>query len=163
MRFLVLFLAIYSLLYLGYMKLPDSVLREVVYPLGIGQVCALSINLVAPDEAVRVEGNLVGSSRAALEIVRGCDGIGTLLLVAAAVLAFPASAAKKAMGLMLGFVVVYVINIVRISGLYFVAAHRPDWFLPVHTYFAPTLIIVLCCVFFVLWASHVARTKPADD
>lgn len=157
--FVLRFLLIYAVLYAGYTRLPDSFLRDVVYLQAIGQVCAASINAIAPEEGVRAYDNVVGSSKAALEIVRGCDGIGTLLLVIAAVLAFPTFWRHKLVGMALGFATVYLINIVRISGLYFINAYRPEWFLPVHTYYAPTLIVVLCCLFFVLWASSAHRSR----
>lgn len=158
--FILLFLLIYAVLYLGYMRLPDSFLRDVVYLQAIGQVCVIAIDLVAPHEGVQAYDNIIGSSKAALEIVRGCNGIGTLLLAFAAVLAFPAAWKHKLVGLLTGFAVVYAVNILRISGLYFVTAYRPEWFTIVHTYYAPTLIIVICCLFFLLWAS---RTRPPGN
>jgi len=41
---------------------------------------------------------------------------------------------------------------VRISALYFVIAYYPTWFLLVHVYLAPTLMVMVGCGYFAWWA-----------
>ena len=79
-------------------------------------------------------------------------GAGAFFLLAAAVLAFPASFKRKAAGLLAGIMLLYGFNTLRISGLYYVAAYHFDWFTLFHTYLAPTLMIIVTCLFFVWWA-----------
>lgn len=56
--------------------------------------------------------------------------------------------------MLLGAVLVYALNLARLVGLYFVAAYHLPWFLPLHTYFIPSLLIVIVALFFMWWVSR---------
>lgn len=152
MVFLGLFTLVFCVLYAAYFFLPDSVLREVIYHYGICQVGADTINLLVPAESVNAVGNTIASPRAVLEIVRGCDGAGAMFLLVAAIVAFPASWWHKLVGLVGGLLLAYAINQLRIVALYFVVAYQPGWFTPLHTFYLPTLVVLLYCVLFGVWA-----------
>lgn len=153
-----LFLGVYWLLHSAYFRLPDDVLRDVVYYHGLGAISAQLIHLLAPLEQVSAVQNHLLSPRADLEIVRGCDGAGTLFLMIAAISAYPASVKRKLIGLLFGVLLMYSLNLARISGLYFVIAYHHDWFQLIHTYFAPTLIIAVASLFFAWWSFGASRT-----
>lgn len=150
-RFIARFALLYVLFEALYFLIPNDFLIDVLYRQGIVGPGATVINLVSPEQNVSPEANRLVSPRAILEIIRGCDGSGTLFLLLAAVLAYPASWRLRAVGLLAGIVLVYVVNQVRIIGLYFVVAYHEAWFLPIHTYYAPTLIVVICGLFFTCW------------
>ena len=152
------FIGFYGVFHYAYFLVPDEIFREVIYYRGVGLVCADMVNSFFPLEDVTAVQNHLISSRANLEIVRGCDGAGALFLVIAAILAFPSTLGRKAIGLVLGVLLMYSLNLVRIGGLYFVVAYHRDWFQVVHTYLAPTLIIALGCLFFAWWAFTSSRT-----
>jgi len=158
--FIAMFLGLYVVFHGLYFLVPDETLSEVVYPYGVGSVSVALINAIEPDAKAVAENNSVKSRRAQLDIVRGCDGSGVLFIVAAATLAFATSIKRKLVGLALGLALVYVINQVRIVGLYFVVANRVEWFPFLHTYVAPTLIIVLVCVYFSWWTKW-ATSPPS--
>lgn len=157
--FLLLFAAIYGLLHFAYFQIPDEVLRDVVHYHGLVKVSAGLIDLLAPVEHVAALQNHIISPLANLEVVRGCDGSGAMFLIVAAVLAFPASVVRKLVGIAASLALMYVLNLVRIVSIYFVVAYYPAWFLPAHTYFAPTLIVLLGCLFFAWWALWATRRK----
>lgn len=158
-RFLLLFVAGYALLHTLYYLVPDAWLREAIYHWGIILPGAAAINLLAPQETVHGAGAMLTSARASLEVVRGCDGSGVAFLLAAAVAAFPAGWRARLAGLAGAMLLVYLLNQVRIVGLYFVAAYRNDWFVALHTWFVPTLFVVVGALFFAAWA---ARSSPRD-
>ena len=147
-----LFLGFYGIFHTLYFGLPDAILREVVYNRGIGVFCSKLIHFIAPMEQVSAVQNHLQSPVADLEIVRVCDGAGAVFLVMAAILAFPASVKRKLIGIVLGILLMYSLNLIRISGLYFVVAYHNDWFQIIHTYLAPTLLIIVACLFFAWWA-----------
>lgn len=149
---LALFFGIYGVFHFAYFTIPNEVLSDVVYFHGLGVVAAKAINAVAPAEAVAAVQNHIRSNTADLEIVRGCDGAGALFLVVAAVLAFPAPIKNKCVGVLSSIALMYFLNLLRICSLYFIIAYHPAWFTAVHVYLAPTLIIVLACLFFAWWA-----------
>lgn len=147
-----LFTGCYSLLNYGYFKIPVELFMNVIYYHGVVAICADLINWIAPMEQVLAQHNHVLSSKADLEIVRGCDGAGVLFLLVSAIVVFPANWHRKLLGLILGISLVYSLNLLRVSGLYFVIAYHPDWFLLIHTYLAPTLMIIIGCCYFAWWA-----------
>lgn len=136
---------------------------NVIYYQGVVRVCADLINLVAPLEQVFARQNHLLSAKADLEIVRGCDGAGVFFLMVSAIVVFPSSLSRKMTGLILGVGLVYSLNLARVSFLYFVIAYRPGWFLLIHTYLAPALMIMLGCCYFAWWAfSSISKTcEPA--
>lgn len=145
------FIGFYGALHFVYFQIPDEIFKAIYYN-GLGLFCADIINFLAPLERASAFQNYLISSKANLEIVRGCDGAGALFLISSAILSFPVGFKRKCIGLILGVSMMYSINLIRISGLYFVFAYRPDWFNLVHTYLAPTLMIILGCLFFIWWA-----------
>lgn len=147
-----LFLCIYGLLDYAYFLIPDEILLTHVYGSGLANVAALLGNWVGPEEGIRAAGHHIVSPLADLEIVRGCDGSGAVFLLLAAVLAARAPVRSKLLGLSLGAGMMYGANLLRVLVLYFVVAHARGWFLVVHTFIAPVVVILLGCLFFVGWS-----------
>ena len=148
----ILFVGCYALLNYGYFKIPDDLFMKVIYYHGVVTICADLINMFAPMEQVLAQHNHLLSVKANLEIVRGCDGAGVLFLVVSAIIAFPSTGRRKLIGLLLGIGLIYLLNLLRISILYFVIAYQPDWFQLVHVYLAPTLMVLVGCCYFAWWA-----------
>jgi exosortase/archaeosortase family protein len=67
----------------------------------------------------------------------------------------------RALGILGGVLLVYLLNLARLSVLYFVVARAPDWFLPLHTYFIPTLLIVLVSLYYLAWVSRASVVRDA--
>lgn len=148
----VLFITCYFVLNRLYFEIPNDVLKDLVYFQGVTLVCANIIKFVAPQEAVSAIHNHLVSPSADLEIIRGCDGAGALFLVLSAILASPSSFLRKLWGMALGIGLLYVFNLIRVSGLYFLIVYHADWFELIHTYIAPSFIIVIGCLYFAWWA-----------
>ena len=161
LRFIVVASVLYGLFHFGYHKIPDDVLRTQIYPNVIGHAAAATINTITPDREVWVKDHAIISPKARLNIVRGCDGSGVLFMLCAAILGFGANLRQTLAGLATGILTVYLINQVRIVGLYYVVEHNRLWFPPVHTYYAPTLIILLIAAFFLAWTRWVTQQEQA--
>jgi exosortase family protein XrtM len=159
LRFLLLFALGYVVLHSLYFCVPTPILVDHVYHYGIVKVAAALIGWLAPGEAVNAAGHRLWSARASLEIVRGCDGSGVLFLLTAAVLAQAAPLKKKLLGVLGALALVYLLNQLRVVGLYFVASYREAWFVPLHAYFIPILMILLSVLYFAGWTARAVR-KP---
>jgi exosortase family protein XrtM len=159
----ILFVGCYVLLNYGYFKIPVDLFMNVIYYHGVVTMCADLINMIAPLEQVLAQQNHLLSAKTNLEIIRGCDGAGVLFLVVSAIVAFPSTGRRKLFGLLVGISLIYLLNLLRISALYFIIAYQPDWFLLVHTYLAPTLMIIVGCCYFAWWAFASTNTihEPA--
>ena len=152
--FVVRMLVYYGVLNALYFLIPMATLHDQLYLQVFGHPSVALIHLMMPAEGVTAVANRIASPRAILEIVRGCDGSGVLFLVAAAVLAFPASWRQRGLGVLFGALLVYALNLVRLTGLYFIAAYRQPWFLPLHTYFIPSLLVVVVALYFMWWVAR---------
>ena len=152
--FVALFALFFCLLYGIYFLVPDNLLRDVIYHHGICTIGADTINLLAPGENASAVANTIVSQKAILEIVRGCDGAGAMFLLIAAVLAFPARWRHRLLGLVGAIIFAYLVNQLRVVVLYFVTAYEPGWFTPLHTFYLPTLVVLLYCIAFGAWVFH---------
>lgn len=151
------FVLTYGLFEFLYFKIPDSFLLNVIYYYGLVSPSAVIINYFQTDVPVIAMQNILSSRGIALEVVRGCDGAGTIFLLAAAIITFPTSWKHKIVGLVSGITLLIIINLLRIIGLYFVMVYQAQWFTPIHTYFAPTFIIIIGCLFFAGWAQFASN------
>jgi exosortase H (IPTLxxWG-CTERM-specific) len=96
----------------------------------------------------------------ALEVRRGCDALEPTVLFALAVLVAPAAATAKALGLVLGVVLLVGLNTVRIVSLFFVGRHRPDLLEIVHTEWQVAFVLVAIAAW-VAWAAW-SRDRGGD-
>ena len=160
MLFVAAFVAIYAALHALYFAVPDRILRQVVHYYAIVAPGAGLIRLAAPREPVAAREGTLSSPRASLSIVRGCDGAGVAFLLLAAVLAFPAGLKPKLVGIVGALALTYLLNQLRVVGLYFVAAYRHEWFNLLHNFLIPSFIIVVCCLFFAWWAAWSPGASP---
>ncbi len=160
-KYLLIFMGIYCGLQLLYFMIPDNILKDKIYYFGIVTICTEVINFIAPQEQVFPSSNLIRSAKINLEIVRGCDGAGVMFLMMASILAFSTSIRHKLFGLLAGLILVFIVNQLRVILLYFIAAHKEEWFLMVHTYLAPTFIILVCCIFFAWWTLLISNSRKS--
>ena len=162
-HFLTMFIVIYVFCHALYLIIPNSFLANVVYHHGIVSLAMQIINFCSPVEATQAVANKLVSSKASLEIVRGCDGAGATFLLMAAILAFKASWKQKMLGMGIGLLLMFVFNQFRIISLYFIVVYQYSWFEIVHTYIAPTLVVVMVCVYFSGWIVWSGNTGVPSD
>lgn len=114
------------------------------------------INIITPNEKTVVSGGAIIGG-ATVEVMRGCEGIEGMLLLIAAVLAFPARALFKLYGIIGGILFIYVFNLARIAGLYYTVRYKPALFDMMHIYVGQTVIIIISLIFFIFWVSRIER------
>lgn len=111
------------------------------------------------DSDVVVHGNVVASASTgfAIAIERGCNGVEAIIILVAAMLAYPARWRDRAMGIAVGFVCVQSLNLVRIISLYYLGNWNRVWFDWFHLYVWQALIVVDALVVFLIWLSWIRR------
>jgi exosortase H (IPTLxxWG-CTERM-specific) len=96
------------------------------------------------------EGSIIRLPSISLDVKFGCNGLEAVMIYAVAVVAFPATWKQRLMGVAAGFVVIQVVNILRIAGLAYAGVHLPDLFGYIHIYVAQGIMITVALgVFFV--------------
>ena len=113
------------------------------------------ISLVDTD--VAITGKVVSSTLNgfAVSIEPGCNGVEAMLVLLAAILAFPASWRYKLWGLAWGFVAIQGMNLLRIISLFYLgqwSRELIDW---AHLYIWQALIMLDALVVFLIWLRYV--------
>ena len=157
--FLVKFFAILIAAYLliAWNPVNDHVI--VPFTHGVAQVSGAVLR--AMGQPVTVDGTIIRSARFGVNINNGCNGVEAMLILLASILAFPASMKARAMGLLLGAIVVQILNAIRIVTLYLLGAYQPKLFDLFHTAVWQILIILSAIAFFLIWSARVAPNRLA--
>jgi exosortase family protein XrtM len=101
---------------------------------------------------VPAKGTIIASACFAVNIQNGCNGLETVLFLLAAVLAFPASASRKAVAAIAGIVLIQAVNLIRVVTLYLIGCHRPQWFASFHLAIWQTIVFATAVLFFAGWS-----------
>lgn len=114
----------------------------------VDQVSASKSNIIVDGYSVR--------------IIEECTGIYEAIIFSAAVLAFPTSWTKRAIGIGMGVPIIYGFNLVRIMVLVIVGKYYPDGFEFMHLYFWQATLIIMITSVWALWIFKVViRENPA--
>ncbi len=90
-----------------------------------------------------VSGSLINLPAISLDVKFGCNGLEAVMIYSVAVIAFPASWKKRSLGILSGFVLLQVANVLRIAGLAYAGTHFTTLFEYAHIYVAQGLMVAL--------------------
>jgi len=103
------------------------------------------------------QGSIIQLPAISLDVKFGCNGLEAVMIYSVAVLAFPASWRKKLLGIAAGFVVIQVVNILRIAGLGYSGMHFPGMFEYIHIYVAQGMMIAVSLGVFFLYLNYARK------
>jgi exosortase H (IPTLxxWG-CTERM-specific) len=92
-----------------------------------------------------------------MEVRDGCNGVNVVILLWAAVLAYPSSIRWKLIGLAGGLAAIQGLNLFRLISLFYLGQYSTSMFEFAHLYLWETLIIIDAMVVFGIWARRLAR------
>lgn len=98
----------------------------------------------------------------AVSIQPGCNGIEAIIVLIAAILAYPASTKAKISGIILGFVAVQALNIVRIISLFYLGQWNQTVFEWAHLYVWQALIMLDVLIVFIIWVRVLKKVETAN-
>lgn len=94
-----------------------------------------------------------------VRIERGCNGVEAMIILFAAVFAFPAPLKNKLIGAAAGFIAIQALNLVRIISLFYMGQWNQvafEWF---HLYLWQALIIMDALVVWLIWLRTLPQAK----
>src|SRR5262249_40694727 len=148
-RFGVCSILAFSLLY----ALQDQVVEP--FTRGIAWVAyTLMRSLGAP---VGLDGVAVSMPNFSVLIRNNCNAVYEMGLYAALTLAYPAPAGRRTTGILFAFVVIYVVNLIRVVSLLYTGYLLPGFFDAAHVYVWQVLFVA---VIGSLWLSWIRRIRP---
>lgn len=126
---------------------------------GLAKISAWIIMLF--DDQVTSYGKIIQSTANgfAVSIERGCNGIEAVIILIAALAAFPSTWKQKLAGFAIGFVAIQAFNLVRIISLFYMGQWSMTWFEWFHLYLWQALIIIDALVVWLLWLRWISRRR----
>jgi exosortase H (IPTLxxWG-CTERM-specific) len=103
-------------------------------------------------------GNVIDAEGLRLSIVRSCDALLAMAILAAALVAFPSAWRAKAIGLAVGLPLLFLVNLFRIVALALLGLQSSRLFEIVHVYVFQVFLIAATVGYFVGW-SRMATTR----
>jgi exosortase H (IPTLxxWG-CTERM-specific) len=94
-----------------------------------------------------------------VRIERGCNGVEAVIILFAAIFAFPAPVKNKVIGFVIGFFAIQGLNLVRIVSLFYLGQWNQvafEWF---HLYLWQALIIMDALVVWLVWLRTLPQAK----
>jgi len=161
LKFFVLFFAIQGVLFT--LELWHPVRRAVIEPFTAG-LAGLSAWIVGLFDSGVVSSGIIlyhVPNDFAVSIEAGCNGVEAMIILAAAILAFPASWKHKLIGLVLGFVAIQSLNLVRIVSLFYLGQWDYQIFQWTHLYLWQALIMLDALIFWLVWIRLLPRPQKA--
>ncbi len=128
---------------------------RVVVPFTARIVTASTAVLNVLGERATATGTRIHAPGFAVDVKNGCNGVEAMLILVAAVLAFPAAWRQRLLGLAAGVAVIQVLNLVRVVSLFWLGVHRRDVFETFHTAVWQTVLILVAVGIFLLWSRRV--------
>ena len=97
----------------------------------------------------------LGSENSAVVVRSGCNGLEAIFLMAAGILAFPASWRRRGQALLVYLPLLFVLNLLRVVMLLFVMAVHPSYIDIFHYQIGQGILVVFV---FGFWAHYVHQT-----
>lgn len=111
--------------------------------LGEGVTCA--VNVEKPTVDIWLAGTRI------LKVFEGCNGINVMIVFIAFIFAFGGTIKMRALFVIVGLFLLYVMNIARIAFLYFMALEYEQYFYYVHKYFFTAILYAVVFGLWVIW------------
>lgn len=139
----------------------EPVVDHVVVPFTEVVVSATAFLLRAAHQQIEVSGTVIRSSRFALDVRNGCNGVEAVMVLAAAMLAFPATLRSRLTGLLAGSVAIEILNLVRVSSLVWLGEYHRELFDFIHVGVWQSIVILAAVSMFVYWSRKFAQVRLA--
>ena len=117
-------------------------------------VQAFDDNVIANANVIRDKTSGFG-----VRIERGCNGLEAVIILFAAIFAFPAPFKHKMIGFIAGFFAIQLLNLVRIISLFYLGQWNYTAFEWFHLYLWQALIILDAMVVWLIWLRHLPGAR----
>jgi exosortase H (IPTLxxWG-CTERM-specific) len=135
---------------------------HVVVPFTAAVTYCSTLLLRVVESGVVAVGTVIRSPRFALDVQNGCNGVEAVILLAAAILAFPATLRSRLAGMVVAGVAIELLNLVRLCSLFLLGEHYRRVFDFVHIAVWQSLVILAAIAIFILWSLKFAERPLAE-
>ncbi|MGV6851209.1 MAG: exosortase H [bacterium] len=162
-RFFIIFMVLLSGLFFGEMLTWSQ--QHIILPFtsSLADVSVFLMKLF--DDDVRSYGKVIRSVSTgfAVSIEPGCNGVEAVIILFAAIMAFPAPIKHKLVGFLAGFSAIQLLNLVRIISLFYMGQWNKVWFDWFHLYLWQALIILDALVVWLIWLRYLPKKATESN
>lgn len=160
-KFALVFAAVLLALFMAELTPPGQRLFVEPWTEGVARLSTGAIHSVDP--SVMVAGNVITSARNGfgVEIMAGCNGVEAMIVLVAAILAFPAPWKNRLIGIVAGIAAIQVLNLVRIVSLFYLGQWNRDAFEWAHLYLWQALVMLDALIVWLVWLKTLPPRVPA--
>ncbi len=162
-RFFIVFLALLSALFFGEMLTWSQQYIILPFTSVLADISVFLMKLF--DDDVRSYGKVIRSISTgfAVSIEPGCNGVEAVIILFAAIMAFPAPFKHKLVGFGAGFIAIQLLNLVRIISLFYMGQWDKVWFDWFHLYLWQALIIIDALVVWLIWLRYLPKIEREKE
>lgn len=110
-----------------------------------------------------VQGSIMHLPSISLDVEFGCNGLEAVMIYTVAVLTFPASWRNRIIGIAAGFLVIQVLNLIRIVALAYAGVYHRELFDVIHIYVAQGVMIAVALGTFVLYLTYLSHGQGKQE
>ena len=108
------------------------------------------------DYDLSLRGTIMTSGDFEVDVAPACSGAVPTTIYLSAVLAYPTSWRAKAIGALLGSIVIHIVNLFRVSALFLIGLYFHEIFHDSHVYVAQALVVCVAVALWLYWATRFA-------
>jgi exosortase H (IPTLxxWG-CTERM-specific) len=161
-RFTILFIVIVITLFT--LELYEPIRQAIILPFTgyLATISAAIMQIFDADVAANADVISSKSTGQAVRIAAGCNGVEAVIVLFAAIFAFPSSFKHKLYGFALGFIAIQALNIVRIISLFYLLQWDKNWFEWFHLYLWQALIILDALIVWLIWLRYLPKKNTPE-
>jgi exosortase family protein XrtF len=104
---------------------------------------------------------LIHEGRSVLAIYEGCNGVNIMIIFIAFLVAFGPMEKSLLFFALIGIVIIHLMNLARITLLFWVVLYLPDFTYFMHKYFFTAILFVIVFVLWIVWVRRFSHLKEA--
>jgi exosortase H (IPTLxxWG-CTERM-specific) len=161
-RFVIIFFALIVLLFGIELTRPAQTYFVLPWTSALTSVSAFLLQSF--DSSVVASGKVLANMKSgfSVSVEAGCNGIEAVIVLLAAMLAFPAPWRHKLAGILIGALTIQVMNLIRVISLFYIGQWSRDVFVWMHLYVWQALIMLDVLVVWLVWIRMLPRDNPPD-
>lgn len=102
-------------------------------------------------------GNYIISNGSSMQVGIGCDGSEPIVLLIAAISGINSKLSNKISGIVTGSILLFILNQIRILGLFYFNLSHPDLFDVMHNDIFPLMTVAASGIIFLVWLKRISR------
>jgi len=160
LKFLLIFLIISSSLYL----LISTFYSENLPIIGIYNIASTSntiLNYIGI-KTIIIDGDTIFlPSNVALKIILECTGLYEIIILSSIILAYPTGIKNKIFGIILGIIIIYVLNMIRLVSISYILVYYTDKFDFIDRYLWQVSLVIFISLTYIIWLKSIERSNSS--